>query len=490
MNLLRTVTAIVPPACVLALLVGCAAFVTKSDYADYRAVRLEQQDEARLRAMQRYVTRHPQGRWYGEIQSERERRDREVFEAGRSHRAGLELYLDAFPDGQFAGQARSRLAAIEVIEQRKRDEAQRAARMADERRQREDELSRTWVTRFFGYWIDTLVSLQGWGSPIAEVARSNDAFSRAFGRPPRPRCSTEECVKYYESAYAVPVPGGTRVERAMRLVLRLRMDRGRLMGAELLMPGGGFSRWHELEERRVVVDGDAEARAQAVAWAFGRVQPLIDQLAPGHQPIENHKLGAILKLTFGPTGELTDTTAEDPSAPANRIQGSSAGATPEPPAATVEELVKPEAPEPAPDLEMDTLQVGKDGRATPRPADSSSVAQPPPGHVAGAPAGEGELVLEPLAVPRAAGAAGAAAPAGSTPAPASTPAVSVPAAPPSVRAFRAGALRIVVFAAGGGDAGGLDGVLIERVADAPAARKKAGPARPAVAKPGAAPPQH
>jgi hypothetical protein len=454
---------------------GCAAFVSKSDYADYRAVHMERRDDVRLRAMQRYVARHPDGRWYGEVQREREQRDREVFEAGRSHRAGLELYLDAFPDGAFAGQARSRLSAIEVIEQRKREELQRAQRLADERRVRDEELRRTWVTRFFGYWIETLVELQGWGSPIADVARGNAEFSRAFGRPPRPRCTADECVKYYESAYAVPVPGGTRLERAMRLVLRLRMEAGRLTRAELLLPGLGFSRWHELEQRRPVVDGDPEARAQAVAWALTRVQPLLDKLVPGHQAIEGYALSESPALTFAPTGELTDTTAEDPGAPANRIQGGAGdqAATPK-----VEELVKPTAPEPAPDLEMAPLQVGKDGRAAPaqpgpQPGAPGPAAAPAAG---GAPA---ELVLEPLAVPRANGAAaGASAPTPGQAAPPSTSATTAASPPPpTVRAYRAGDLRIVVFAAGAGDSAGLDGVRVERIgAPAKVPRKKAAPA--------------
>jgi hypothetical protein len=460
--------------CALALVTGCAAFVAKSEYADYRAVRMEQRDESRLRAMQRYVERHPDGRWYSEIQRERQQRDRAVFEAGRSHRAGLELYLEAFPDGKFVGQARSRLAAIEVIEQRKREEAQRAERTAEERRQRDDELSRTWVTRFFGFWMKTLVSLTGWGAPIAEVARGNEDFSRAFGRPPRPRCTSEECVKFYESAYAIPIPGGTRLERSMWLVLRLRMDDGRLTSAELLLPAGGFSRWQELEERRVVVDGDPEARAQAVAWALGRIAPLIDKLAPGNQPIEAYELAAIPKFTFGPTGELTDTTAEDPSAPANRIQGSTGGDERAP---AVEDLVRPTAPEPAADLEMETLQVGRDGRARPRdpqpPAAGAGAEQPGMG-----PAGEGELVLEPLAVPRSDGtlpspAPPVTAPAGAAPDPAGQP--SSP-AQPTVHAYRAGSLRIVVFAGVTSESGDLlDGLLIEpasSAAGAPPAGKK------------------
>lgn len=459
------------------LLAGCAAFASKTDYADYRALRMERSEDERLLAMQRYVERHPDGRWYDEVQRERALRDRAVFERGRSDREGLELYLSAFPDGAFASQARSRLEAIAVIEQRKRAEIERAEQLAQERRERDAELSRTWVTRFFGYWMKTLLALDGWGAPIEQVARDNPAFSRAFGRPPRPRCMLDECVKSYESAFAVPVPGGTRVERTMRLLLRLRMEEGRLVRAELLLPGGGFSRWQELEQRHVVVEGDVEARARAAQWALDRVVPLLDQLAGGHEPIEGYPLPAIANVAFGITGELTDTTAEDPSAPPNRIQGSGAPGASQDPAA----LVRPTAPEPAADMEMDTLHVDEQGRAAPAVSEMALDPLVVPGPSG---TGQGELVLAPLTVPRAEDsdpdASGTAStpvapPVGREPAAAEEEiAVSVE---PAVHAFRAGGLRVVVFAASAASPGAMDGVLIEPIEER-AKRKRKGGRRP------------
>ena len=210
-----------------------------------------------------------------EVERERQARDRAVFEAGRSDRKGLELYLQAFPDGQFTAQAKSRLAAVAVIEERKREENERALRQVEERKQRDEELRRTWVTRFFAHWMKTLIGLDNWGSPIEQVARGNPEFSQAFGRPPRPRCSTDECVKYYESSYAVPVPGGRASSARCACWLRLGLQKGKLERAELLLPGSGFSRWQEVEERRPSVDGDAEARAKAMDWALARVTPLL-----------------------------------------------------------------------------------------------------------------------------------------------------------------------------------------------------------------------
>jgi hypothetical protein len=446
-------------ATLLVVLGGCAVLAPKAEYRDYRAVRLASDDSERLLAMQRYVARHPDGRWYDEVQGERARREQAVFEAGKSDRAGLVLYMSAFPDGSFAGQARSRLSAIALIEDRKRQEAALAVRMAQERKLRDAELTRTWVSRFLSYWARTLVQLQGWGTPIEQVARTNAEFSRAFGRAPRPRCTTDECVKYYESAYAVPVPGGTRIERAMNLVLRLRLAQGQLTRAELLLPSWGFSRWHELEERSVVVDGDPEARARAVQWAMTRVLAALDPIAKDRTALADYVLAEIGKPAIGPSGELLDTTAEDPGAPSNRISDTPGAApSPEP---GIEELVKPTAPEAAPDMELAPLRVGASGATAPPPE-----LVLPPVAVAQPGAATPELVLDPVAV----GSAGSTTPAPATPQPTSAPAAP---SPRELRAFQAGDLRIVIVAAGAGEGGPAYDALVIETVPPPATPKRA-----------------
>jgi hypothetical protein len=485
----------------LALLSGCAAFVSKQEYADYRAVRLERNESARLRAMQRYVSRNPQGRWYGDLQLERRARDQAVFESGRSTRPGLELYLAAFPDGLFVAQAQARLSAIAVIEQRQRQDAARAAQLAEVRKQAEAERNRTWVSRFVGYWSKTLLGLGGWGLPIEQVARGNADFSRAFGRPPRPRCTADECVKYYDSPYGVPIPGGTRLERTMRLLLRLRLQQGRLVRAELLLPSWGFSRWLEVEERKPVVDADPTSRAQALQAVFGRLLPMIDQLAPGREAIDGYKLAALAAPAIGPSGELVDTSVEDPSAPANRIQGQAAG-TAEDASPSVEQLLKPEAPEQPADMELAPLRIGPDGR--PLPAGGEMVVDPlvvPPSGAAG-----GEMVLDPLAVPPAvSGTApalrgGASSGGAATPGATATPGAPAPAAgsaagtatsgiePGLTRAFRFGNLRIVLFAAPtDAKAPAYDAIVIEALSPANGAGTKKPAKAPGKATPAATP---
>lgn len=454
-------------ACALA---GCSMFASKSDYADYREVRLAQNNEQRLYALQRYSEQHPDGLWSNEVAIERSGRETETFETGKGTRAGLERYLRAYPDGTFAAQARSRLAAVETIERRKQAEQAEAQQLVVARRERDVELQRTWVTRFATYWASTLLKLTAWGSPIAEVARQNPQFSRAFGALPRPRCTADECLKYYASPYGVPVPGGTRVERMLSLVLRLRMREGKLDRAELLLPAQGFSRWYELEQRKVIATGDAEGRNAAVTWAMERLRKTLDPMTSDFGNA-NYTMQPIPAPAIAPSGELTDTTAEDPSQPSRQLADAAPAKQPD-----VKQLVKPREPDAPADMVFAPLGVTKEGQTFQTPS--------VPGGPA-APSGSGEImVMDPLAVPKDGNTpATAAAPgAAATPAPA---APEVP-TPPVVRALAGHGLRLVMFAAAGGATGAdaYDGLIVERIATAPAAAaapppKAAKPKQPA-----------
>lgn len=451
-------------------LAGCALVVGKIDYADYRAVRLAGTEPEQLQAMQRYVARHPDGHYAAEVQSARAARELPAFEASKSTRAGLTGYLAAFPDGVFVAQARSRLAAVELIEQQKATESTRASQLVAERQARDAELRRTWVTRFVRYWGKTLLGLSAWGASIAEVAQANPTFSRAFGAEPRPRCTQDECVKYYESAYAVPVPGGTRVERTLSLVLRLRMREGKLERAELLLPRHGYSRWFELEHRELVVDADAQARRAAVAWAIAALKPMLDELGAGVVAEAGYELGAVEAPAIAASGERIDTSAEDPSTPPDRLSAAAADETRQQP--DVAQLVKPQPQEGPADMVFAPVQVDKAGRAhalptQPAPQGSGSGSgsqEPDAAAVAGSSESGESMVMAPMLIPKP-GTVGPTASASPTEALPLPPLAAAPSAPPVTNAVTWKGLRIVVFAAAA-SAGepAYDGVIIERLA--------------------------
>lgn len=318
-------------ACVIGT--GCAIVATKSEYADYRAVRTAVDQRARLTAMTHYVQEHPSGTWEPELQAERHRIEADVWETSRTSREGLQYYLATFPDpdAPHREQALARLAAVQTVEGRRSDELARQRRIEEQRRAADDDRRRTWMTRAMGYWTRTLLGIDNWGSPIADVARANPAFSTAFGERPRPRCNRNECLKFYQNAYAIPVPGSTRIERSMQFILRLKMNGGNVDRVELLMPGKGFSRWFEMENRQPVVDEDPQQRDQAIAWAIERLAPVLTELLANATTREHYEMGLIAPLPFSASGETTGTGTPGSNAaetPAPGAAAPAAGATP------------------------------------------------------------------------------------------------------------------------------------------------------------------
>jgi len=282
----RRVAIFVVVVIVSALAGGCTILASKGEYASYRRVRLAEDDQDRLVAMYAYISEHPHGTWARAIQADRVGAEPALWESGRASRDGLERYLAAFPDGPHAEEARPRLAALSAVQGRREDEAAQAREVERQRREALEERRRTWMTRAAQFWTRTMIGVSNWGSPIAQVARRNQDFSQAFGESPRPRCSAEECIKFYRSDFAIPVPGSTRIERSLELLLRLRMQQGRVMRAELLMPNKGFSRWYEQENRTLIVDEDPQSRQMAIEWAIARILPAVREVAPTAQNVD------------------------------------------------------------------------------------------------------------------------------------------------------------------------------------------------------------
>lgn len=460
---------------VSALSSSCAAFVDKADYADYRQVRLAPGEDERLLAAQRYVATHPDGHWHDELAAEQSAREVSVYERGKSTREGLEFYVSAYPAGRFLVQAQQRLAVIAQVEARKAEERAEAERVREERRMRDEELRRTWVTRFFGYWVDTLLAVRQWGEPIGDIARQNPEFSRAFGKSPRPKCNASECVKHYRANYGVPVPGGTRMERSIELLLRLSLREGRVTSVELLFPRRGFSRWFELENRRPVIDEDPQMRAEAIAWAFEKVKPSLAKIGDDAVEVAGLVFEPVQAPTLGPDGDVTDTTADDPSSQV-------IGIAQEQPVGEEPALGTPTAEQPAPDMVIGPIVIPGQGNrviTTPAPAPVPTAEDAPGevmtlGTIHAGPSGDagpsaetapaagedGVMTLGPIDV------GGGADVATSEPATAAAPALQA-----QTYTLRAGDLRVTVFAE---TPGGWDGVRIDRVQASPqrAARKR------------------
>lgn len=410
-------------ACTVLLLAAsvasCATVATHDEYDDYRAVRTADSERDRLLAMQQYVEKHPGGYWIDEVQAERREREDELWSRSNDTREGLEWYLRVYPDGRYVDQARPRLAALQTVSSRREEEERRQEELEEQRRRELAEQRRTWVTRAVQFWVGNLLSIRNYGSSIQRVARANSEFSEAFGQEPRPTCTPDHCIKHYGQLYHIPVPGATRIDRHIDVYLRLKLERGRVERAELLLPNKGFSRWYEMENQTVVTDEDPQQRMQAINWALDRIQPIIEEVASGARQID-FVPEPIEPLQIEGQAEATEAA---PTAPGEAAPSAEAAQEPAPPEATEE---TPEETQSATgDSNLDELLAEAAG--TPEEQAQEPV-EAQPQQVQPEPE---TLVL-----------------------------------PVSLMAFRHRNLRVVVFAAGEEDyEHGYDGIFLERIRD-------------------------
>lgn len=291
---------------------GCAVIAPKDEYAAYKTVRLASDADTRLRAGRLYLDGFAGGMWVSQVGEELALAEVPLFEKRGAERGGLELYLEVYPNGVFSEQARARLGALDTVTRRQRSEEARVASVEEAASQRAEQLRRTWIGRFAGEWLALFAGLNGWGEGLAAVASGSPEFSQVFGKPPKPRCTREACLKFYTATYSVPVPGATRLERTAQVLVRLRMVAGKLERAEILLPGWGFSRWSEMQRRALVLDTEPAQRAEAVSWAKAQLVRRLGTLKGFKSlgPLAPEEIGALMSSwtppAISPSGELID----------------------------------------------------------------------------------------------------------------------------------------------------------------------------------------
>lgn len=272
---------------VVTLGAGCQLAASHSEVATWRAVRAEHDEHQRLMLLSAYAREYPQGVWVTAANEERMAAEESVWATSASNVEGLRFYLDTYPDGTYVEQATARVAAMSVVSERVEVEETHEVEVAAATAADLAETRRLWVGRAMEFWTRTLMGIRNYGSPISAVARANPTFSDAFGAAPAPLCSATSCIKHYHSHFAVPNPGGTRIERDIDLFMRINLGaRGRVERVEVLLPGMGFSRWYELENRVLVDDFDPTQRMAAIEWALGRIEPIVAELGAGGRAVD------------------------------------------------------------------------------------------------------------------------------------------------------------------------------------------------------------
>ena len=265
-------------ACGCFVLAGCGVFASHADYMAHRKVERADDDLARSQATAAYLREQPSGVWAEEYRARLADDEEHFYAARRSTKEGLAQYLEVYPEGVHAEEAKSRMAALASVQVTKKKSATFDKTVKRERRADNIEEQRLWARNAIAYWAKVLSRISRWQSPLSTIAKSNQEFSDAFGKAPNPVCDPNQCLKPYTLHYAIPVPGATRIDKDLGLVLRLVVEKGALMRAEILLPNHGWSRWYELEERELVTDEDPTARDAAVKWAEAQLGTMLKEL--------------------------------------------------------------------------------------------------------------------------------------------------------------------------------------------------------------------
>ncbi len=95
---------------------GCAAgrsFIAVSpDYDEYRATRDATTAAGRLDADARYLKDRPDGQFADDVRADLDKAEPRYFASHRSTMVGLESYLELYPKGRHAGDARITLSGL------------------------------------------------------------------------------------------------------------------------------------------------------------------------------------------------------------------------------------------------------------------------------------------------------------------------------------------------------------------------------------------
>jgi hypothetical protein len=243
----------------LACVVPQQMLASPGDLRDYRAFREAAQEGSRLAAAQRYLRRHPEGAWEGEVRTVFDAEEAAWFEVAKVSRSRAREYVVDLPDGPHAEAARSLLV---LFDEHQADvetltllaDARRTAATLDIQAARRKRVSDVLLAA-----LAALLDPATWGArleapPATLAAALQGDVPVTWGAA----LSSRHVDRLY---FVLPTPDGSQA-RELEASLQLVLDRGRvvqgtLSGADL------FVLWTEAIETRVLDPNDPTDRALA-----------------------------------------------------------------------------------------------------------------------------------------------------------------------------------------------------------------------------------
>ena len=287
----------------VAQLCACAIFASKAELQLVNRLRAESDPLIRAEILHEYDTR------YGETGSLSDRVTplrAEVDEGYWQYAVNTELqqnevqaYLEAFPEGDHAAEARRRLDQLRFFAERDaqlaREQAQREEQVLqrlEEERARQAELVRGGLERF----LVAALTMPRWGTTISALGALHPAFNEVWSGDPAPECIGDTCRRTLVARYYFTQTGATRVDRSISLVLEVDTRAGRVYQLTAYYAGRGFVDWLELSSNQIVEAESLEVRETARDALMAMFQAAIDSHLTGASEVETDDEGVLARF--------------------------------------------------------------------------------------------------------------------------------------------------------------------------------------------------
>ncbi|MFO0616527.1 MAG: hypothetical protein U0414_28295 [Polyangiaceae bacterium] len=257
---------------------GKAFYAGANDFGAYRETRVAPTEEARLAASGRYLRERPDGAYAEEVKADFAERERAYFAACGADVAKLTRYLELFPDGPHAADAKRALA----VDAKRAAEPDALDAAAAATRERLEALSagRARARDALVTWVEASIDPSAFAAPLGDGALVVP-FALSL---PEPRCELHDpddsgavrrCVKLLESDFSFP-RAGSFVEHALLFDVSIEMSPAgtpieiRIAGPEL------FTRFEETFIENREGPDDMERRINAIERVIDVVSNVFD----------------------------------------------------------------------------------------------------------------------------------------------------------------------------------------------------------------------
>lgn len=249
----------------------------RDEYHLYRTTRVAPTEEQRLGAAHQYLTRYPDGAYRNEVRGYFEPAEEAYFYASRDSLPKLRAYVAAMPEGPRAKAVSARIVELESTLAASRRQNQR---FLDKVERIESTLagaaeSRRSFLREVTEWSRLLSGIRTFGEP---ASRLDQELVQRLGLTDAGICSADRCRKELPLSFEIPDAGKLR-RRDVPASVELELDtqgvvRARFAAKELM------SRVGEVIELKPAVEGDLQARAEAIARAVTVFAAAIEARVP------------------------------------------------------------------------------------------------------------------------------------------------------------------------------------------------------------------